>query len=64
MSKGSLRLGAVLLMVLAACVTPDIYVEGMEITQAIQTSTNSVQLVSKRSIAVRVRVGAVGGNSA
>ena len=43
---------------------PDIFVESIEVSQAIQDSTNSVVLVGDRSTAVRVRVGVDGGGSA
>jgi len=43
---------------------PDIFVESIEVSQAIQNSANSVVLVSDRSTVVRVRVGVDGGGSA
>ena len=43
---------------------PDIFVESIEVSQAIQDSANSVVLVSDRSTVVRVRVGVDGGGSA
>jgi hypothetical protein len=41
---------------------PDISVQNIEVTQAIQTPTNTVALVAQRSVAVRVTV-ATGGSS-
>src|SRR5688572_26285647 len=45
---------------LTSCDPPDISVQSVEVTQAIQTTTNSVALVAQRSTAVRVTV-ATGG---
>ena len=44
--------------------SPDIFVESIEVTQAIQSVNNNVNLVSERSTTVRVRVGVAGGGSA
>ena len=49
-------------LLLTSCGPPDISVQSIEVTQAIQTSTNTVQLVAQRSTAVRVTV-ATGGNA-
>ncbi|MDQ3698220.1 MAG: hypothetical protein M3373_09370 [Gemmatimonadota bacterium] len=48
----------------AGCSNPDIFVESIEVTQAIQTATNSLSLVSDRGTTVRVRVGVTGGGTA
>lgn len=53
-----------LIAVAVGCASPDIHVEGIEVTQAIQDTAQSVQLVSQRATAVRVRVGTASGGSA
>ena len=49
---------------LTSCDPPDISVQSIEVTQAIQTTTNSVALVAQRSTAVRVTVGTAGATVA
>ncbi len=60
MRKESTRL-LPLLMALAwasaGCTNPDIHVESIEVNQAFQTGTNTIDLVAERGTAVRVRVG-------
>ena len=62
----SLRL-AVLVLTLAAAAhaahAQDISVTSVEVNQAVQTSTNSIDLVSDRGTVVRARVGVAGGGS-
>lgn len=46
---------------LVGCGSPDLTVTNVEVTQGIQTPTNTVQLVAQRSTAVRATLGIVSG---
>ncbi len=48
----------------AGCTNPDIFVEDIEVNQAFQTGANTIDLVSERGTAVRVRVGVAEGATA
>ncbi len=50
-----------IMMFLSSCEPADISVQSIEVSQAIQTSTNTVTLVAQRGTVVRVTVG-TGGN--
>jgi hypothetical protein len=59
--KFFLGLFSVITFILSSCGdAPDISVQNIEVTQAIQTTTNTVPLVAQRSVAVRVTVGTGG----
>jgi len=53
-----------LAVVSTGCTSPDIFVEGLEVTQAFQTAANGIDLVADRGTTVRVRVGVEGGGTA
>lgn len=68
-SRRRWRVASLLLLVVALAGLPavtvraavDLTVVGLEITQAIQTTTNTITLVAQRSTAVRATIGVAGG---
>lgn len=70
--KGMIRINFVrrfvvlttLSIALIGCAGPDLTVTNIEVTQAIQTTTNTIQLVAQRGTAVRVTIGVSGASAA